>query len=255
MPWGRPTCLLQAGGRWKTITKLCLRRPMGSYQALGFQGGPQRKGNERMIRIPDEGGCKALMERYAMLPNIVEHSYRVCQLAVFLGRALNGAGGNLDRDLLVASALLHDITKTRSIRTRENHAETARDLVHELGYPEVAEIVGRHIRLEPWELAEPLSHALVVNYADKRVRHTRVVSLGERFDDLAARYGVTPASRDRLDKLREGLFLLEARIFDRLRVSPADLDAFNDLAVFDLGNTPARLACRLGSPSPGRLPG
>jgi len=194
-----------------------------------------------MIRIPDEAGCRALMERYAMLPNIVEHSYRVCQLAAFLGRAVNGCGGNLDPALLVASSLLHDITKTRSLQTRENHAETARDLLRELGCPEVAEIVGRHIRVEPWELDEPLSNALVVNYADKRVRHTRVVSLGERFDDLAERYGVAPASRERLQKLQEGVFLLEARIFQRLRIAPEDLEAFNDLPVFDLTSVPDRL--------------
>lgn len=194
-----------------------------------------------MKRVPDEAGCRVLMERYAMLPNIVEHSYRVCQIATFLGRAVNRSGGDLDPGLLAASSLLHDITKTRSLQTRENHAETARDLILDLGYPEVAEIVGRHIRVEPWELAEPLSNALVVNYADKRVRHTRVVSLGERFEDLAVRYGVTAASRERLEKLREGVFLLERRIFERLRISPGDLDAFNDLPVFDLVSVPSGL--------------
>jgi len=181
------------------------------------------------------------MERYAMLPNIVEHSYRVCQLASFLGRAVNRSGGDLDVGLLVASSLLHDITKTRSLQTRENHAETARDLMRDLGYPEVAEIVGRHIRVEPWELAEPLSNAQVVNYADKRVCHTHVVSLAERFRDLALRYGVTPASRERLGRLEQGVFRLEARIFASLRIAPGDLEAFNDLPVHDLQSIPARL--------------
>jgi len=192
-------------------------------------------------QIPDETGCRELMERYSMLPNIVEHSYRVCQVASYLGRALNGNGGKLDFDLIFASSLLHDITKTRSLRTRENHAETARDLLRELGCPEVAEIVGRHIRVEAWELSAPLSNAQVVNYADKRVRHTSVVSLEERFQDLAVRYGISPASQERLQKLKDGVFQLETRIFRGLGIGPEALEAFNTLPVFDLKTVPARL--------------
>ena len=62
------------------------------------------------------------MDRYSMLPNIVEHSYRVCQVASFLGKALSGPGKGLDPALIVASSLLHDITKTRSLKTKEQHA-------------------------------------------------------------------------------------------------------------------------------------
>lgn len=200
-----------------------------------------------MNRVPDESECRELMERYGMLPNIVEHSYRVCQVASFLAEALNRgagegrAGGGFDADLVFASSLLHDITKTRSLKTRENHADTARELLQGLGFPAVAEVVGRHIRVEPWELAAPLCDAHIVNYADKRVRHTSVVSLRERFEDLEVRYGVSPGSRERIEQLKNAVFGLEARIFRRLELRPPDLEAFNALPVFDVRTVPEPL--------------
>jgi uncharacterized protein len=198
-----------------------------------------------MIEIPDEAGCRELMTRYSMLPNILEHSYRVCQLACFLARALNRIGGNLNPELISAASLLHDITKTRSLRTRENHADSARDLLRELGCPEVAEIVGRHIRVDPCEASLPLCDAHIVNYADKRVRHTLVVSLKDRFEDLAVRYGVSPGSQERIEKLKEGVFMLETRIFQGLCFRPGDLESFNALPVFDLNTVPPPLLrCR-----------
>ena len=194
------------------------------------------------ISVPDESQCRAFMERYDMWPNIVEHSYRVCQLSLFLCSELNREGAGLDLELVRASSLLHDITKAESLRTGENHAETGRGLLTALGYPEVAEIVGSHIRLEEGASGHPLSNAHLVNYADKRVRHTTVVSLQERFADLEVRYGVSPASRGRIDRLKAEMFHMERRIFRGLPFEPVALTAFNDMPVFDLVEIPSSLA-------------
>ncbi len=198
-------------------------------------------GPAKMTAIPDEKSCRELMTRYSMLPNIVEHSYRVCQVASFLGERLNRNGGPFSPELITAASLLHDITKTRSLRTRENHAETARDLLLDLGWPAVAEIVGRHIRVEAEESRLPLSDAHIVNYADKRVRHTCVVSLQERFEDLEVRYGVSAGSRDRIEQLKQGVCGLETRIFAHLHCEPEALESFNALPVFDLESVPEPL--------------
>jgi hypothetical protein len=80
-----------------------------------------------------------------------------------------------------------------------------------------------------------------VNYADKRVRHTSVVSLEERFQDLALRYGLSSASLERLQKLKDDMYRLETRIFRRLSIEPGDLEGFNTLSVFDLKTVPAGL--------------
>jgi len=43
-----------------------------------------------------------------------------------------------------------------------------------------------------------LDEAMLVNYADKRVMHERVVTLSRRFVDLLERYGTTDERRHRI---------------------------------------------------------
>jgi hypothetical protein len=195
-----------------------------------------------MRNIPDESMCRELMARYAMLPNIVEHSYRVCQLAAFLGKALSRSENGLDLRLIVASSLLHDITKTRSLRTKEDHAGTAGRLLAELGYEQVGDVVRGHVRLTSADNLSPLREVHIINYADKRVRHDTVVCLEERFVDLFERYGQTPERRLRLERMREIAQELERNIFERIDAAPEGLKAFNALSPFDLKTIPSNLS-------------
>ena len=202
-----------------------------------------------MNNIPDESTCRQLMDRYSMLPNIVEHSYRVCQVAAFLGKALSGQGNGLDPALIRASSLLHDITKTRSLKTKEKHAGTGGNLLRDLGYPQVAEVVRGHVQLSAGDDLETLREVHIINYADKRVRHDTVVSLEERFVDLVERYGRTPERRIRLEQMRRKALELEQHIFRRIDSTPDDLLAFNALSPFDLETLPTRLAVGFPHPS------
>ena len=84
----------------------------------------------------------------------------------------------------------------------------------DLGYPAVAEIVREHVWLsrnpaEPW----PLREVEIVNYADKRVLHDLVVTLGQRFADLRRRYGRTPEIVDRITTNEQRSLILEKKIF------------------------------------------
>ena len=54
--------------------------------------------------------------------------------------------------------------------------------------------MAQHVRLNSYDLDE----AMVVNYADKRVMHDRVVSLTRRFLDLMERYGTDDQRRERI---------------------------------------------------------
>jgi hypothetical protein len=63
----------------------------------------------------------------------------------------------------------------------------------------------------------------VVNYADKRVLHDRVVSLGERFADLMVRYGRTPEARARIAVMELRTQVLEEKLFAPLSLTPPDL--------------------------------
>ena len=90
--------------------------------------------NATRIRIPTEAECGRLMAEMGMLENIVAHCRQVCRVSLLIVDHLNPDG--LNRELVWAAALLHDITKTRSFQTHEDHAETGAQLLVELGYPE-----------------------------------------------------------------------------------------------------------------------
>jgi hypothetical protein len=64
---------------------------------------------------------------------------------------------------------------------------------------------------------------LLVNYADKRVKHDQVVTLEERFWDLADRYGHTLERKSRLQENLDLYLRLENRIFEDLNIQPPDL--------------------------------
>lgn len=177
-----------------------------------------------MIPFPSRRECLALMEAQGMLSHIREHSFLVMEVANFLGQALRNAGFELYLPLIEAGALLHDLGKTPCLGTSENHARWGSAVLSGLGYLEVAQIVKEHVRLEPSPGdTRPLREAEVVNYADKRVLHTRVVTLKERFLDLKERYGRTPEALQRVTAMELHTQALEEKLFAPLRLTPLDL--------------------------------
>lgn len=176
----------------------------------------------KKINIPPEARCMQIMSDMGMLENIVAHSLTVCRVALFLTDRLGLPG--LNRELIQAAALLHDITKTRSFSTLEDHAETGARLLTELGYPEVGWIVGQHVRLNRYALASSsLTDAQIVNYSDKRVLHDRIVPLNERMGYILEKYGSGPKQKKNILLLLAKTVRLEKRLFDRLPFFPGDL--------------------------------
>lgn len=181
-----------------------------------------------LVPLPSLEDCLALMSAHGMLPNIKEHSQRVTRVAVVLGEALTKAGFSLNLPLIEVGALLHDLGKTPCLGTLNNHAEWGAVVLEELGYPEVAGVVREHVHLtrKP-QAGHPPREAEVVNYADKRVLHTRVVTLKERFVDLKERYGRTPEALSRIAVTEARSQVLEGILFAPLDLMPEDLLKIN----------------------------
>jgi uncharacterized protein len=176
------------------------------------------------IRLPSHNQCLELMETHGMLSNIREHSFRVMEVAVFLGQALTEAGFDLHLPLVTAGALLHDLGKTPCLGTLNNHAELGAVILEELGYSQVAQVVREHVHLfHDISDTRPLREAELVNYADKRVLHETVVTLEERFADLKVRYGCTPEALARIQATQIRARALEDRLFAPLRLTPLDV--------------------------------
>ena len=176
------------------------------------------------MQIPTQEQCYQLMCDMEMMDHIVVHSMQVCRVATFLADHLNPRQNRFNHNLIRAAALLHDITKTRSFKTRENHALTGGQFLAEQGYPHVGELVRQHVRLDEYPNPLVLGEAEIINYADKRVLHDQVVSLDKRLDYILEKYGQQPEQQDRIRWLWEKTLELEAKIFDDLSFDPEDLN-------------------------------
>ena len=170
--------------------------------------------------IPTREDCLRLMFRYGMLEHIMDHSIEVARVALVLSSELNRKGEKIDLALVEAAALLHDLTKTECLRTKADHALTGSRLLREIGYERVGQVIGEHIRISNKTDSFRISEEEVVNYADKRVRHDRIVSLEERFEDLKRRYGKGQRALELLEELREVTLKIERRIFSVLGIEP-----------------------------------
>ena len=178
------------------------------------------------MQIPTQEQCYRLMCDMKMMDHIVVHSMQVCRVATFLTENLNPQRNRLNHDLIRAAALLHDITKTRSFKTEENHALTGGEFLAEQGYAEVGDLVRQHVRLDVYPQNVSLREAEIINYADKRVLHENVVSLDKRAEYILEKYTKVAEDRRRVYMLWEKTREIEAEIFVALSFSPDDL---NDL--------------------------
>ena len=164
-----------------------------------------------------------MMQEMRMMEHIAVHSLQVCRVAMLLTDQLQPLNPSLNPKLMQAAALLHDITKTRSLETRENHAQTGAEFLQARRFPEVARLVRQHVRLDDYTADVSIEAAAIINYADKRVLHDKIVSLEERMQYILDRYGETSAHKERIHKLWHITRALEDRIFSRLAITPDDL--------------------------------
>jgi len=173
--------------------------------------------------LPSQGRIADLWDEFAMLDNIREHSRVVTKVALLLHGWLAEAGLELNRAAIEAGALLHDIAKTPCLGQKCRHDLEGGRILTELGYPELGQLVRLHVVLPP---EFPLNETMVVNYADKRVTHDQLCTLGERYAYITQRYGRgDPALERRIAGGLERARQVEAELFSNIDPGhiPADI--------------------------------
>ena len=185
--------------------------------------------------IPSEAQCRKWWDEFDMFDHIKEHSLQVANVATTIAELAVRAGVTApartfpDRFIATirASALLHDLGKTYCIRHGGNHSQLGGAWVQELTRnPNISQGVTHHVfwpgRLSPEEFFIPLA----VMYSDKRVRHTEIVSLDERAQDLYQRYGKTEAKqamiKHSIDQIRDVERIFESQLKENLHAYPFD---------------------------------
>lgn len=147
-------------------------------------------------KIPSVDECFRLIAEYKMLPNIVDHSRMVARAAEAVYDRLCATAEHTEtlppRDLILAGGLLHDIAKTPCLNTPKSHAEEGAKICMQLGLPTIAEIVAEHVFIrDPDETRYQAGNFYakeIIYYADKRIKHDRVVDLDTRLAYILNRY-------------------------------------------------------------------
>ena len=127
----------------------------------------------------------------------LRHSRAVAEVAAWLALRAVDAGVVLDRRLVEAAALLHDVDKLAIVKAQVDglrHADGSAAWLADLGFAELGPVIAGHpvTRLadEEWFaewFASAGPEALIVAYADKRAGQ-RLESMAERFGSWERRY-------------------------------------------------------------------
>jgi len=168
-------------------------------------------------RIPSREECHELMVQHSMRPNIVEHSIQVMHVSLVITDNLKN-GVAVNRDLVIAGALLHDITKTRSLKTKERHDLSGGEFLREMGFRSIADIVEQHVVLQNFDLQGSLEEREIIYYADKRVMHDKIVTIDERVHDLLQRYGNGEEIRSLICQNKNLILAVESKIASFMKV-------------------------------------
>jgi len=152
------------------------------------------------------------MKEYDMFPNIINHSVQVKRVALAITDNLL-ATAHIDRELVLASALLHDIAKTRTIKTGEiRHDLIGADMMRDMGFPAIAGIIEVHVVMLDFKPDGPLEEREIVYYADKRVMHDKIVTIDERIKDISCRYSKYVSDPAIIEKSRVFVHSMENKI-------------------------------------------
>lgn len=138
------------------------------------------------MKIPTKEECLRILKESNVPGNIVAHLNGVCDFSLKVCDVLENKGVHVNRELVAAGALLHDLKKL----SPNDHVIEGFEYIKSIGFPEVAEIVKKHglAHLDNPNFVPKTWEEKIVFYADKRVKNDRIVSVDERFEYIKQRY-------------------------------------------------------------------
>jgi CTP:molybdopterin cytidylyltransferase MocA len=132
--------------------------------------------------IPTVQECEVILHQFQTPKQVITHGQTVAKVACCLAECLYLVGIKLNKDLVRAGALLHDMAKTTP-----NHARRGARQLMSVGYPNVARVVGAHMDLV-FDHSTALDEKAIVYLADKLVVNEQIISINKRLHDVRVRF-------------------------------------------------------------------
>ncbi|MFW6013684.1 MAG: HD domain-containing protein [Candidatus Nanoarchaeia archaeon] len=199
------------------------------------------------MKLPSEEECFKLMDCYCLPQNIREHCLLVAKVAKLIALKHLEGGNKVNIHLVYSSSLLHDLAKPiefseytglnpeceklwkdlKKSYNNSTHSEVGY-LFLKKDFPGVAQIIRKHdymaliskdVNERPTKIEEK-----IVNYADKRVSHGKVVSLQQRFKEGFKRWHKEKNYDIKIAKIiNEKYFELERELFFDIPLEPHEV--------------------------------
>ena len=171
-------------------------------------------------KLPSRAECIAWLKELKMPENILAHVMQVNRIAVFIAKKLKQKGFAVDVDLVDRASILHDIDKHLTLETG-GHGFVGKELLEKKGHPKLAEFCVSNLLTFVLDHKLPSIEHEIVFYADKRANGDKIVSLNERFEYFAKRYGSkSPQALERIMKTKPFCIGLEKELLSPIGVSP-----------------------------------
>jgi putative nucleotidyltransferase with HDIG domain len=173
--------------------------------------------------IPDKNRCLNLLIKYQVPENKRRHLELVAKVADYISQKLEARGWKLDRNLLIAAALLHDIDKAVDKLPGEKHPDTAVRILKSEGLDEVADLVRTHplhLILDPVKAPKTIEQKILY-LSDKMVKYA-VIGVDARFK-LWNDENLPGEEQQILDRSYPLVKLLETEILEKYGITPAEI--------------------------------
>ena len=125
-------------------------------------------------KAPTAVECEYMLKAERTPDRAADHCRAVAERAIGLAEDAMFAGYKLDRDVVLAAAMLHDIK-----RVEPDHALAGALVLKENGFPFVAQAIAEHMDL-PDKRVQHINESSIVYLADKLTDGVEYVSLEER---------------------------------------------------------------------------
>ena len=155
-----------------------------------------------LLNIPDQKECLAIIDKFLPLNiDIQAHLKKVSDTAFKLACSVTD---NLNFDLILAGALLHDIK-----RLEKNHAKAGAQLISNMGFEKVSEIVSQHMDIKI-NIQGPIKEKEIVYFADKVSKGNKLnLDFHKRFNESILKF---PKAKTNITKRYENTKIIQTRI-------------------------------------------
>lgn len=173
--------------------------------------------------IPTRDQCLKLFDRFALPSQKRIHVEEVTRIALQLTDFLARKNISVNKSLVEAAGLLHDIDKNIPKKEGERHPDTAVRVLRELGFSEVADVVSHHSlhHILDTKMAPKTWEEKLVYLADKMVKY-ELIGVKARFRLWYAE-NLPPRAVAELDQALPLVEALEREVFEAAGIVFADL--------------------------------